>query len=733
MFCMSKKRFQAYRQLESMDCGPTCLRMILKYYGKDFSLDYLKEQVPFSRSGVSLAGLIDAAEALHFETMAVRMPAAEFLAKAPGPCILHWGKSHYVVLPPQSRPLAGGKVLIADPETGKRRVSMAEFSAKWEKEDGKGVALLLHPLPEFALLEPQSAAGGFRFLMHYLKPFRRSLLKVLLTLGVTSGITLVFPFLTQALVDKGIALKQKNIVVLILFAQLALFLGNILMELVRSWVMLHMNTRITIRIVSDFLLKLIRLPVRFFDARRVGDIQQRILDHQRVELLLSGPTLGTLFSFVSFLVFSVVLGTYSWLILVLFVLMSGFSVGWIFLFFRRRKVVDTEQFSLNAKNQNTLNELVSGMPEIKLNRAEGLQQWRWQAVQEHLYKKNIESLKLTQFQQVGSGFFAQLKNILITFVSALFVINGEMTLGMMLAVSFIIGQMNAPLDQLLSLLQTGQDAKLSLERLAEIHLKEEEIPVKAAQSPPPSDPLPPGDIVFERVCFKYERNWVLKDVDLRIPRGKITALVGPSGGGKTTLLKLLLRFYTPQSGTIRLGDSLLEAVPLDGWRNHTGVVMQDGFLFSDSLAGNITMEERVADPEKLKLAIRLANLENLVESLPQKDETLVGNNGIGLSSGQKQRVLIARAIYRDPEMLFFDEATSALDARNEREIMAQLREFYRGKTVVIIAHRLSTVRQADQIVVLDAQRVVESGSHDSLLRQRGKYFSLVKDQLEMES
>lgn len=726
---MAKKRFRAYRQLESMDCGPTCLRMIVRYYGKDFSLDYLKEHIAFSRTGVSLSGLIEAAETLHIETMAVSLPAEELLRKAPGPCILHWGKDHFVVLPPQNWKGPGQRILIADPETGKRQVTLEAFKAKWEKEDGKGIALLLHPLAAFDALEVQSGPGGFRFLARYLKPFKSSLIKVLLTLVLTSGITLVFPFLTQALVDKGIALKQKNIVVLILFAQLALFLGNILMELVRSWVMLHMNTRVTIRIISDFLLKLIRLPVRFFDARRVGDIQQRILDHQRVELLLSGPTLATLFSFVSFLVFSVVLGMYSWLILALFILMSAFSVGWIFLFFNRRKVVDIEQFSLNAKNQNTLNELVVGMPEIKLNRAEGLQQGRWQGIQEDLYKKNMESLKLTQYQQVGSGFFAQLKNILITFVSAIFVINGDMTLGMMLAVSFIIGQMNAPLDQLLGLLQTGQDAKLSLERLAEVHQKEEEIQLKDSKAGLGAEALPPGDLVFEQVSFKYDRSPVLEGLDLRIPRGQITALVGPSGGGKSTLLKLLLRFYTPMSGSIRLGDVPLDTVPLDQWRAHTGVVMQEGFLFSDSLQGNITMEQQVSDPEKLQLAIRLANLDTLVASLPQKLDTQVGNNGIGLSTGQKQRVLIARAIYRDPEFLFFDEATSALDARNEREIMAQLRAFYKGKTVVIIAHRLSTVRQADQIVVLDEHRVVESGNHESLLRQKGYYYGLVKNQL----
>lgn len=716
-----------------MDCGPACLRMIAGYFGKAFSLDYLKDITSFSRTGVRMQSLVDAATQLKMDSMVVGMTAEELLQKSPGPCILHWNNNHFVVLPPQEWQGTRQAIKIADPQTGMRKISLTEFKSKWEtRADGKGLALLLQPAADFEEQAEHPTPKGFLFLSGYLKQHRSSLIKVILTLVVTSMCTLMFPLLTQALVDKGITVKQKNIVVLVLCAQLALFAGNISMELIRSRIILKLNTRVTIHIVSDFLLKLIRLPIRFFDARRVGDIQQRILDHQRIELFLSGTTLATLFSFISFIVFSCILASYNWLLLLVFFVMSCLSVGWIFLFLNKRKTIESAQFSLNSKNQNVLNELVVGMPEIKLNRAEQLQQNNWKTIQEELYERNIQSLQLSQYQQVGSGFFSQLKNILITFMSAIYVINEEMTLGMMLAVSFIIGQMNAPLDQLLGLVQTAQDAKLSLERLAEVHTKQEEVTSLDAATPEESR-LPDGDIYVRDVSFRYDRDWVLQHVDLHIPRGKITALVGASGSGKTTLLKLLLQFYEPQKGSILIGNKNIDTVPLATWRSHTGVVMQDGYIFSDSVLQNITMSQPPVDQQRLERALQLSNIKRFVDQLPVKAHTQIGNNGIGLSMGQKQRILIARAIYSNPEILFFDEATSSLDARNEREIMDQLQGFYEGKTVVVIAHRLSTIKHADQIVVFDEGRILESGTHQELIASRGTYFQLVKNQLDLDN
>ena len=724
------QKFPVYRQLETMDCGPVCLRMVAKFYGKSFSLDYLKEITFFSRTGVSLQSIIDASERIGIETMAVRISMDELFAEAPKPAILHWNKNHFVVLPPQQIRNAQQKIIIADPEHGKVSIPQEAFKAKWCDENGNGVALLLHPTEAFRDVPEVLPVNGFAFLKRYLLQHKGALIKVMLSLAATSGISLLFPLLTQALVDKGIASKSRHLVLLILLGQLGLFVGSILMDLARSWWLMHMNTKINITLVSDFLLKLTRLPLKFFDARRVGDIQQRILDHGRIEQFLSGHTLGSLFSFVNLIVFSFILAHYNLWILLLFIIMSGLSIGWIFLFLKKRKMLDAVQFALNSKNQNMLNELVTGMPEIKLNLAEEWQQKSWKEIQLDLYKRNVQSLKLAQYQQIGATFFTQLKNILTTFVSALLVIKGEMTLGMMLAVSFIIGQMNSPLDQLLGLVELSQDAKLSLERLAEVHSRtEEDISGPEAVTPD----LPPGDMQLEQLSFKYDRDLVLKNINCTIRRGKVTAIVGASGSGKTTLLKLLLQFYKAQEGTLKLGGQLLNEVPVKTWRKATGVVMQDGFIFSDTLRKNIALSDEHEDKGRFEAALRIANLEEFVRKLPLGADTQIGINGVGLSMGQKQRILIARAIYKDPEFIFFDEATSSLDAKNEKEIMLQLQEFYRNKTVVVIAHRLSTVKHADHIIVLHEGEIVEAGKHSELVSFKGRYYTLVKNQLELDS
>lgn len=717
-------KFPIHKQLDSMDCGPSCLRMIAAYHGKKFTLEYLKELTSFSRTGVSLKSIMDAADKIGLETMAVNLSYDELINQAPKPCILHWEKNHFVVLPPQNEKKLQSTITVIDPASGKRILSVGKFKEAWLNESNTGIALLLHPTDAFYNIEEEPSENGLAFLWNYLKKYKRTLIKVLLTLVITSILTLIFPLLTQALVDRGIQPKNRNFVLLVLVAQIVLFLGNLTMEIVRSWLVLHMNTKIIIQIISDFIVKLMRLPLRFFEARRVGDIQQRILDYDRIRQLLSGHALATLFSFVNFIVFSVILAIYNFWILLIFIVMSAISVLWILRFLSKRKELDILQFSLNSKNQNMLNEMVSGMPEIKLNSAENLQREKWESIQTELYKRNTQSLKLEQYQQAGSSFFTQLKNILITCITALAVIEGDMTLGMMLAVSFIIGQMNAPLDQILSTIQLIQDGKLSLERLSEVHQKEEEVINR-------EDILPAGNIVLKNVSFSYDNDPVLKDINCTIERGKTTAIVGSSGSGKTTLLKLLLQFYHPQKGNIYLGDKELQNISLASWRQNIGVVLQDGFIFSDTLIKNVTMLEENPDMTKFAEAVRISNLNDLIEKLPLAEETHIGNNGTGLSAGQKQRILIARAVYKDPEFIFFDEATSALDAKNEREIIANLENFYKNKTVLIIAHRLSTVKSADNIIVLNEGKIAETGNHLSLTEKRGKYYELIRNQLEM--
>lgn len=704
-----------------MDCGPTCLRIITKYFGKNFSSEYLRLLTFQSRTGVSFHDLISASETLGLETLAVEISFEKLISEAPKPCILHWKKEHFVVLVSQK---GSDKIIIADPEYGKLEVSNEEFKKSWLQENGLGKAMLFETSETFFSQKEEHPVNGFNFLFKYIKPYRKSLILLLFTLLITSVITLVFPFLTQNLVDKAIKFKDKNLVMMIIMAQIVLFLGNSLMDLIRSWIMLKINTKVNIKLISDFIEKLIMLPVSYFESKRIGDIQQRILDHQRISSFLSTNTLSILFSFINMIVFSIVLGTYNLIILLLFFSFSIISVTWIFIFLNKRKILDQQEFILNSKNQNILNEMVLGMAEIKINQSENFQKSKWEHLQNELFGRNKKALKLSQYQMIGSGFISQLKNILITGFSAYAVIDGSLTLGMMLAISFIVGQMNSPFDQLLYFIQISQDAKLSLERIAEVH-------TKPIEDHTPSDEklLSNEDILIENVSFGFGDFQILKNLNAKIPKGKVTAIVGESGSGKTTLFKLLLRFYEPDQGMIRFGVRKLSDIPLTSWRNTTGTVMQEGFIFSDSIKKNITLKSDNVDENLLTYAVKVANLQKFVSQYPQGLETVVGNDGISLSTGQKQRVLIARSVYKNPNVFLLDEATSALDSQNEKEIMENLSEFFEGRTVVIIAHRLSTIRNADQILVLHNGEFVENGSHAELMIRKKYYYNLVNNQV----
>ena len=725
--------FPFYHQLESADCGPSCLRMIAKYYGRSYSIRYLREQAFITREGVSMLGISDAAERIGFRTMGVKVTLEQLRAEVPLPCVLHWNQNHFVVL----YKVKNGKYYIADPATQKLVYEESELARCWCSTvvEGKdtGAALLFEPGSDFYDREEEDArtGKGLSFFFRYLTPYRRELFQLVLGMLTASILQLILPFLTQSMVDTGIRDGNLSFITLILIAQLVIFVAKLSVDFIRSWILLHVNTRINIALISDFLAKLMRLPLHFFDTKMVGDIMQRIGDHNRIETFMTGSSISTLFSFVNFIVFGFVLAYYDLTILGLFLAGNGLYVAWILAFMKYRRELDIKRFAQAAGEQSNLFQLVTGMQEIKLNNCETEKRWEWERIQVKLFKISIKGLALQQYQQLGSVFFNQTTNILISFLAARAVVSGEMTLGMMMSLTYIVGQLTAPIEQFIGFARSFQDAKISLERLGEIHQKEDEEQTLALKT----NRLPEERTLrVEDVCFSYDgadRDYVLEHVSLAIPEHKVTAVVGASGSGKTTLVKLLLGFYEPNKGAIRVGNVLLKDMNPHVWRAHTGCVMQDGFIFSDTIARNIAVGAESIDRERLLHAVTVANIREFIDSLPLGYNTRIGMEGNGVSQGQRQRILIARAVYKDPEFIFLDEATNALDANNEKEIMEHLHRFYRGRTVVVVAHRLSTVRDADNIVVLDKGRVAEEGTHEELTAKRGIYYELVKNQLEL--
>ena len=723
--------FPFYKQHDSMQCGITCLQMICKYYGKEYSLESLSRYCFATTEGVSS----EAANKLGLHTICGRV-TMEQLPQAPLPCILHWSQNHFVIL---YKIKNNKKFYIADPGKGLVTYTEKEFKNHWistqSKGEEKGIAMFIQPTPAFHELsgETTNRKRSFNFLFGYIKQYRRYFGQIILGALVGCVLQLIFPFLTQAIVDIGITHQNLGIIYLILLGQLILTISRTSVDFIRRWILLHISMRINISLVSDFFIKLLKLPMSFFDTKLMGDLMQRMNDHNRVEKFLTTQMLNVTFSLLSFIVFGCVLLGYNIFIFLIFLTGSILYGIWIAIFLKKRKLLDYELFEKQAMNNNKTYQFITSMQEIKLQNCEQRRRWEWEDVQADLFQVNMKSLKLQQTQEAGSIFINEVKNIIITVLAATAVIHGQMTLGMMLAVQYIIGQLNAPVEQLMNFLYSLQDVKISLERINEIHeMENEENNKEALNAFHDRD----KSLSFKNADFKYDPhnpNKTLDGINITIPEGKVTAIVGTSGSGKTTMIKLLLGYYPLLAGEITIGSTDLQKYNLKWWRKHCGVVMQDGVIFSESIARNIAVDDGEIDKERLLQAARIACIDNYIQTLPLKYNTLIGQDGIGLSQGQKQRILIARAVYKNPDYIFLDEATNALDANNERAIVENLMEFYKGKTVVIVAHRLSTVKNADQLIVIERGKIIETGTHTELIDRQGAYYHLVKNQLELGS
>jgi ATP-binding cassette subfamily B protein len=732
------KKFPFYKQLDQMDCGPTCLKIITAYYGRNISRDLLRERSFLTQTGVSLNGISQAAESIGIQTLMLQCNIKMLEEEVPLPVIAHWRERHFIVI----YKVDNYYVYTSDPAHGLLKYKKQEFLNGWLPTnteptiDAEGIILALEATPDFYNLDSKNHGekeNSIGFLYQYFKPYKYLILQLFIGLLIGSLIQLMMPFLTQSVVDIGIKTNNLHFVYLVLLSQLVLFFSQTFNGALRSWILLHITSRINLNLLSAFLVKLMKLPISYFDSKSIGDLLQRIQDNSRIQNFLSSTTLNVLFSFFNLIIFGAVLLYYNVTIFFIFFTCSVLNTFWVILFLKRRKDLDYKKFDQASGNQSSTMQLLQGMQEIRLNNSEKRRRWEWEAIQIKLFKLSIKSLSLSQTQEIGSSFILQLMNILIIFYAAKQVIIGGFTLGVMLSIQYIIGQLMSPVNGIIGFIQSYQDAKISLERLGEIHNIDDEANFDIQNV---TELSKNNDIHIKNLYFQYgakTKNWVLQDINLIIPENKVTAIVGVSGSGKSTLIKLLLKFYTPNQGQIMIGGIDLKNIHTDFWRKNVGTVMQDGYLFADTISRNITESDSdgLMNKEKLINAINLANLGEFVDGLPNGFKTRIGSSGLNISGGQRQRVFIARAVYKDPKFLFFDEATSSLDANNESLIMKNLESFYKNRTVVIVAHRLSTVKNADQIVVLDKGKIVEIGNHNDLVNSKGHYYTLIKNQLEL--
>lgn len=722
--------FPHYRQMDMMDCGATCLRIVFKYYRKLISIHKIRKLCQTTKNGVNLLGISEAAERLGFRTYGVRL-SLEQLNQIELPAILHWNQNHFVVL----YKIRKGKYYISDPATGLISYGEKEFAKNWysTKELHSGLSLLLSPSPNFYQLDGDDPGQTLEWgkMLTYFYKYKRLFLQLLLGMLLGTVLQLVTPFLTQSVVDIGINTKNISFINLILIAQIMLFIGSISVSFIRSWIMLHISTRVNISILTDLLIKIMKLPMSFFDLKTHGDLMQRMADQQRIEAFLTGNTINTLFSLVNMLIFGTLLIIYNKAIFLVFFVATILYTIWILIFMKYRRELDYKRFKISSENQTYMVEMIQSMPDIKLNNAQRQKRWGWEALQARLFKFKVESLALSQYQSIGSLAINQAKGILITYISAKSVIDGEITLGGMMAIQYIVGMVNSPVESLLAFMQSYQDAKISMERLNEIYETEEEEDIrKDYLTRLPDDKT----IELRNLTFRYYgagNEPVFSKLNLIFSSGTTTAIVGASGSGKTTILKLLLRYYNPDEGEILVGGKRLDQIDYGLWRDSCGSVLQDNFVYADTIERNVAVNDEFPNEVRVQHAIHIANMEEFVADEPFGLSTKIGTAGKGISQGQRQRLMIARAIYKEPEFIFLDEATNSLDANNERVIVERLDRFFDNRTVVIVAHRLSTVKNADNIIVLEKGEVVEQGTHIELTKKRGKYFELVKNQLEL--
>jgi len=734
---MKFRQFKLAKQFDAMDCGPACLRMIAKNLGLKYTLAYLRDISYINKNGVNMHGISCAAEKIGFRTLCVKVDRDLLAEEAPLPCILHWNQNHFVVL----YKIVKNRYYIADPSIGKLSFYQEEFSQRWSSDSKEGIALLLEPTIQiFNQINSGTNKVGFNFILKYFTPYKFAIFQVLLSMLLASGLSLALPYLTKNMIDKGLVLKNTNFILLILLAQVFVFLGNLGISIVKSKLMLYVNGKVNMELVSDFLLKLMRLPIKYFDSKVVGDIRQRISDHSRVQTFFTSTALNIIFSVLNLVVFTVVLLNYSIKITLVFFVLSILSIFWNVIFLAQRKSLDYMNFEARSQSENILFEIVTGMQEIKLNNAESIKHIRWLDNQKKLFLINLKGQQISQWQQIGTQGINQSKNILISYLCAVAVVKNEISLGMMMSVSYIIGQLSEPIQSFREFIQLFQDATISLERLHEIHgRKDEDLELLSPSAVPVvSDNKincsQTSGIQIQNLSFRYDgpgAPLVINNVSFVIPKGKTTAIVGTSGSGKTTLMKILLKYYQPTEGLILIDGENINSLNSSLWRSKCGVVMQDGYIFSDTIEGNISMDHKKVDINRFNNSIRIANITDFILNLPMGQEMMIGSSGSGISGGQKQRILIARALYKEPDYIFFDEATSSLDSNNEKQITTELQKYLNGKTAIIIAHRLSTVKNADQILVLEAGEIVESGTHSQLVKLKEKYFELIKNQLEL--